>query len=372
MRGVSGAGLVPALPHPGMPHVRLLLMASLLFAAACLNDSPLSPKGEKEIALFVQGVALPGSILEVAVLWTAPPSQLRETVTLTLASARTTVDSSTMRIPLMVDLRPCLENNRAATGAFCDVMIDVKLFESGTLLVSSQEGPVRLVPGSTRALAPVYLAEGNSPPDLVTVETVMRVDPSLLRVNFSALDADGDLIAAMADLRDTGFVSLGSFRGQLAQPYAAYAGAVYVPVPQDLDFTSAKLFAQDTRGNLSTDMLRFLTDFAEAAPAVTDISGQMSSSRVDVSFTVTDPEGDANVVDMVFRNLVDGEIVVADTVYGFCRRPISSGNGRKSISCPRIPGMQKGMAVVVPFDAAGNWGRADRCVLSSSFSCVGR
>jgi hypothetical protein len=355
-----------------MSHVRLLLMAALLPVAACLDDSPLTPKGETEIALLVQGIAIPGAILEVAVLWTSPPSELRQGMTLTLASARTTVDNATMRVPLIVDLRPCLESSRAATGAYCDVMIEVRLFESGTVLVSSQEGPVRLVPGSTRTMPTVYLAEGNTPPVLLLVETVARVDPGLLRVKFSALDTDGDLIGAMADLRNTGFVSVGSFRGQLAQPYAAYAGAMYIPVPQALDFASATLFAQDTRGNLSTDMLRSLTGFAAGAPVVTDLSGQMSSSRVDVSFAVSDPEGDANVVDVVFRNLVDGEIVVADTVYGFCRRPISLGNGRKSVSCPRIPGMQKGMVVVVPFDVAGNWGRADRCVLSSGFSCAGR
>jgi hypothetical protein len=135
-----------------------------------------------------------------------------------------------------------------------------------------------------------------------------------------------------------------------------------------------KLRAVDTRGNSSPELQRSLSPLdLTRAPAVSSIAGTLHPSRVDLSFDISDPQGDADVVEMVFRNGVEGEIVVADTVYGSCRRTISAGNGRKSVSCPRIPGMKKGTVTVVPFDVQGNWGRVDRCaMMPSSFSCVGR
>ncbi len=111
------------------------------------------------------------------------------------------------------------------------------------------------------------------------------------------------------------------------------------------------------------------------APRVSELAGSLSTDRVDVSFLVDDPQGDSEVVDVVFRNLVDGEIVVADTVYGSCRRAIALGNGSRTVSCPRIAGVHSALVVVVPFDAAGNWGRGGRCAMKTSmtsFSCAER
>ncbi len=134
-----------------------------------------------------------------------------------------------------------------------------------------------------------------------------------------------------------------------------------------------KLRARDKRGNPSLELQQVLAPMAPSAPAVTEIAGTVRDNRVDLTFQVADPEEDANVVDMVFRNVVDGEIVVADTIYGICRRSIGLGNGKRAVSCPRIPGVTKAQLVVVPFDAAGPCGRASRCAISlSSFSCAGQ
>lgn len=357
-----------------MSLARLPLLAIVLVAAACLDDSPIGPGADHaQVALALEGV-LPGATVEVRIFWLgaqrAGPTEASE---VTLATARVSVDSVELRIPLVVDLRPCLPLDRTAAGAWCDVFIQVNLWESGALTVSTMDGPLRLTPGGMSVAPRTYLAVGNTEPVLTFLDRAARVESGLLRVRFAAQDLDGDLIGADASLVDTAGAVVASSRATLPQPYGSFDGPVYLLIPPEAEFASLKLRARDTRGNQSLELLQMLAPIAPGAPAVTEIAGAVRDNRVDLTFQVTDPEEDANVVDVVFRNVADGEIVVADTIYGICRRPIPLGNGGKAVSCPRIPGVTKAQAMIVPFDAAGNWGRASRCAISSaSFSCAGQ
>ncbi len=357
-----------------MSFARLSLLATVLLGTACLDDSPVAPGADRaQVALAFDGV-LPGATVEVRIFWSgtqrAGPSGSSE---VNLATARVGVDSAELRIPLVVDLRPCLPLERRAAGDWCDVFIEVKLWEAGEIAVSTLQGPVRLAPGGTSVSPRTYLAVGNTPPILTLVDRAVRVESGLLRIRFAAADPDGDLIGADAYLVDTATITVGSSRATLPDPYGSFDGAVYLPIPSETDFALVKLRARDTRENASPELVQVLAPISAAAPVVSDVSGIVRSNDVELTFRVTDPEEDANVVDVVFRNVVDGEIVVADTIYGTCRRPIQFGNGGKTISCPRIPGVAKAEVVVVPFDAAGNLGRASRCAISSSsFSCSGQ
>ncbi len=357
-----------------MSLARLSLLATVLVAAACLDDSPVGPGVDRaQVALALEGV-LPGATVEVRIIWRgAQRAGPTEPSVVTLATARVSADTVELRIPLVVDLRPCLPLERTAAGAWCDVFIEVTLWEGGAITVSTSEGPLRLSPGGTSIAPRTYLAVGNTEPVLALVDRAVRVESGLLRVRFAAHDPDGDLIGADANLVDSAGIVVASAKAALPQPYASFDGAVYMPIPEDADFAFLKLWARDTRGNPSLELQQMLAPIAPSAPVVSEIAGAVRDDQMDLSFQVVDPEEDASVVDVVFRNVADGEIVVADTIYGICRRPIQLGNGRKAVSCPRIPGVTKAHVVVVPFDAAGNWGRASRCAISlSSFSCAGQ
>ncbi len=91
-----------------MPVARLSLLAIVLVAVACLDDSPIGPGGDHaHVALALEGV-LPGAIVEVRIVWLGGErGGSRESSVLALATARVSADSTELRIPLVVDLRPC-------------------------------------------------------------------------------------------------------------------------------------------------------------------------------------------------------------------------------------------------------------------------
>ncbi|MGH7718261.1 MAG: hypothetical protein ACREON_05385 [Gemmatimonadaceae bacterium] len=357
-----------------MTRIRQLPAALLaLTAAACLDDTPLVPAPsptEARLEIALEMAQSTGAVLDVRVYFLRPRPASQTPEQVSLLRERFPIASGGKQLPLGFDLRPCLLAAQAASGAaVCDVFVHLQLF-SGNIRIDDQTlGPIRMALGGVATAPEVFLAAGTGAPQLAMVTGALKVDAGLVRYRIGASDPDGDILSVRAQVLDSSLAPAGESEVRLSPPRSSLDGALYALASDLAQMRDVSVKVLDTKGNQSAVLSGGISPVAAGGPRLGTVTGLVRGDSVDLSFSVTDPEGDGSGVEVVFRNVVAVGTQALDTLYSVCARAIPAGNGTKQVTCPKGRPFTNARVIVVPHDAAGNWGLGNRCHILLAATC---
>jgi hypothetical protein len=363
--------LLPLTPlaMPGPRRLFVLAAAAVAVAAvACLDDRPVA-SGTSVQLLIVPSLSrartavagLPG-VAGTPVIEVHAYTYGQFENTIDLLRAKLPVDTAPRRHLLTIDLLPCLEAQTRATGGggslACQMYLELTL-RVDTLILDQQYRYITARPGQVIGGLPFTLTVSSNPP-VLTVDSAVLVDSTLLRYVVTASDPDGNLVQFTGFYSDSigAFPSYRSVYHTFFDVVPAFSGPLYqVLNPGASGQLTRRLYlnAYDSKGASDGAVYDSLdVGFpGQTAPIASNVTPTFGLQGIRVTFTVTDPDSNPSRVDVLFHSIPDSLNNYLDTLFSVCSAAIPQGNGLKSVTCPPLLLPRRVQVFVVPFDNTG-------------------
>jgi hypothetical protein len=352
----------------------ILILLGAAGVAGCLDDAPLAPSTRPArlalaAAVSASGSALQSLTMEVQVSYRGYGQTESSPV---LLHARIPIaDALTRSVELAVDLTPCLRDTlRATLGPACETWIDYRLADDTGLIVDQQyTGPYLLTAGRRTTPDPVTLTVGTNVPVMDSMRAVL-VDPFIVRYVPAASDLDQNLRGFRVTYSDT---STYDFWDQALPGYfGSFQGPLYafLPTPSQ-GSTTALLMVQayDSKYAASADLALTPILPGNSTPQLTMAGGMIVDDQVRIDFSIADPDGDAEAVEVLFRDpALASSDPGSDTLLGRCVRPLGITTGATpvftSVTCVLTLPLSAVEVIVVPVQKNLDVGTAGRTNIS--------